>query len=442
MKKGGVRLIHVRRMWVGVSLLALIAVLSGCAGSAGGAKQAADSRPEETAAPVGSTVQKTEPQQPAPAQSDSGSEQQAGTGQCSPMTEDNALGYVAALSRTQPETRVGMAIGQAARAFQREADYKAALWPDMESNLWAGAQWQNLRVTERNPGQVLIEFIYQEAPESSSGEIAEFTLTCDATNNWRWSSVGTGNYLFSGVPQPMEGQDGTLTADVALKLANSAEFGGEPLNLTGKELERARLVALARAGGAEIPARKIDNSWRLKLEPQGADRVQGTWLNGAGAATAEKILFVKDGGLWKVADHTEGGKWAPDKPSGYTGPPSLQADTHLLGLKLGMSSAEVTKRAGQPDQVKGSKAFYGTRDITLEYDAVGKLFRITAESGATARGATIGDSEQMVQALYGAPAQQSGNWLIYSDGTRNLKFQMVNVQGTNYVKAFVLERRQ
>jgi hypothetical protein len=110
--------------------------------------------------------------------------------------------------------------------------------------------------------------------------------------------------------------------------------------------------------------------------------------------------------------------------------------------KLGMSSAEVTKLAGQPDQVKGSKAFYGTRDITLEYDAVGKLFRITAESGATARGATICDSEQMVQALYGAPAQQSGNWLIYSDGTRNLKFQMVNVQGTNYVKAFVLERRQ
>lgn len=397
------------------------------------AQQPAPGNIQEKEQPAAGTGQA---QQPAPVQAP------APTGQCAPMNEENAVGYLAQLSRLTPANRIAKARGQAADAFRMEAAAAEANWASWTNN-WATAAWTKVETQEREGTVVL--WVEYRAPGISGLPFAVFQLTCTAENNWVWSRYGDDQRDYRGLPEPVAGQNGVLTEEVAWEVIREY-YGGLPGAIvfgTGKELERARLMEIQSRFEWDPKALTWTHpeAARVKLQPQGADKAIAILLDEQGAPTGENVTLMKAGGLWKVADHTINGAPAPEKPPKWSGFPSAGQEQHLLGVQLGATRADVQGLIGKPASVKNGKEYYAVRDFNVEYDAKGTVLRVTTYSGASARGVFIGAPASYVTALYGTPTQQSGNWIIYTDSTKSIKFQTVEVDGKDLVKAIVFERR-
>ncbi|HWI61521.1 MAG TPA: hypothetical protein VNT75_06775 [Symbiobacteriaceae bacterium] len=364
-------------------------------------------------------------------------------GICPPMPDSNAYGYVEELSRLWGEYRIPRASGQARDVFAREAEALAAGWPTFGTDRWATEAWSEFEVQRPKEGILYLVLRHTDGLEEN---VTRFFLVCEKDGNWRFAKVGTEQDWFIVSPLKLEGQDGTLTEELAkdIVIFAAGRYGLFAMRTaaTGRELERGHMLAIGEAAGAPVEYPKLNAAGRLKLETRSANEVVGTWMTDQGAPKGQQVLFKREGGLWKLADHTVDGKWAPDKPTGYTGPPAFKFDRHLMGINLGMTQKEVRAIVMEEPDIEGNVHTYPLRKFTVEYDSQGRVKRIDTKYGATARGVHTGFPESSIVALYGQPTTKSGGLLTYSDGLRVLRLEMDTYDGKEQLTRITLEYKR
>lgn len=365
----------------------------------------------------------------------------AATGTCGPMPDSNAYGYLEELSRLWGEYREGLAAGEAREVFLRQAAALYANWP-AAGERWATEAWSNLEIQRPEDGILYLVLHHSDGRETN---VTRFFLACYPDGNWRFAKIGHEQGWYVPAPVMLEGQatGDNLTEDLAKRIVKFASdrYGSYAMNAaaTGREWARGRMLAISEAAGAPVEYPELITTGRLKLEPRSANEVVGTWVTEQGESMGQQVLFKYVGQEWKMADHTENGQWAPERPSGYTGPPAFKFDRHLLGISLGMTEKEVRALIMEEPQVKGSVHTYPVRKFSVEYDAKGRVNRVSASSGVTARGVHAGFSEAAIMAFYGEPASRAPGELIYTDGLRQLRLKMSTWDGVQQLSGVVLE---
>lgn len=358
---------------------------------------------------------------------------------CKVLGKAEALAFLARFSSMTPAQRISKSTGQAQDIYKEEAAFVDEGWPPAFMQGWMRDAWKDVSV-QSSEGATILNLKHGNPMGST---ITRFELVCQG--GWVVQRVGTAHDWYAPAPVSLPGQGGKLTEKLAMDLATDAllNYGTTRMRVSamGPELERGRLLAVAVAAGATLaPQRWGGIGPELMLVQETTDRAVGHWIK-EGVPTGEKILFIRSSGLWKLADHTEAGSWAPASRPGFDKPRDLSDDTFLLGLALGMSSATVEQVAGKPDQVKDGQYIYSARNLTVTFDDKGEVSRIETSTGATWRGLRIGDPLETVTQLYGQPMKPSPEHLTYTDGPRRMHVQLESEgAGKGHVIALVLER--
>lgn len=355
------------------------------------------------------------------------------------FSEADARSWLVRLSSTTPEERLTFAVGPAREVLAQENEFVAEGWPRGSMNQWMQEAWKTFEVSQGPDGTASVSLTHATSLDSSSTRF-KFVWV----GQWRLVQIGDGYAWYAPFPKTIPGQEGDLTERLALEIVDHAlSYYGAPrmrTSTTGREAERGRLLAIAVIAGASLRPQ----AWggvgpRLRLRQEAQNRVIGYWLDDQGQPTGERVLFERENGLWKLADHTEGGEWAPARRTGFDLPRGVSSDMYLLGLDWPMNEAGVRKLAGPPDQVTDATWIYRSRGLAVTFDEKGRVRRIAARSGATMRGVMVGDSLQTVRSLYGDPEPLGNGWIGYREG-RQLRFRMQpDADGEERVMEIVLE---
>jgi len=383
-------------------------------------------RPSDSASP-----------EPASSPSDPPGSEPVQQAQCEPLTWDAALDYLVKLTSVPPEERVAMTVGEARKIFAQEASFIAEGWPSFDLTGWRKEAWLDLTVT---PGEEATLVTLRHG-ELFGERTTRFEMRC-AEGKWAASQIGSSFHWFTALPSQLPGQDGELTEELALAILHDlkSRYGEHHMYFTtaGNERERARrLVVYARAGET------IRRPWRLpgfdllKLRPESPDRVIAEGYNEDGTPSGERLLFVREGGLWRIADHTEGGEWAPLTEPHREGPPPLTYETALMGMTPGASVNDVDRLL--PWDENGFSPLVTERRLTWDFDR--GLLWVKARTGSTYRGLQVGDPLQLAMALYGEPTERLDDMWVYSNQAVRLEVLVAKDEaGVERAAGFVLRR--
>lgn len=343
-------------------------------------------------------------------------------GSCPALTPERAAKILVRLSSSPPGDVLPLATGEARQILEEENSFVAEGWPPAFLNGWMQEAWLSLRVTPLTDQTALILLTHGNPDWQTT---TRFEVTCG--DGWQLSRIGDSSSWYSPAPSQLPGQTGELTSDLALQIvADALEHYGTTrmrVSTTGPERERGQLLAVAVAAGATLQAQAWGGlGTNLRLERTSPTQAVGHWVDAMGSETGERVLFARVDGTWKLADHAEGGKWAPIRRPGFAEPRSISSDYGLLGVSMGMSRQTLGALLGTPDRVDGQSLLFSGRGLEVDVNDLGRVRRIATTSGATIRGLRVGDSAYTARRLYGTPAQSSDEGLTYREGPLSMHF--------------------
>lgn len=407
------------RKWAAMAIsLALVVGLSGCGGQANPSKEpekriveppspARSPKPEPKPAPTPDPVFLPQPGGPESERQHAPDPEPVG---CERLTKKQVISLLVKLTTLPRDAMFTYTDGDARAVYREEADAVAEGWPPFNSD-WMGEAWVGIEIQAVGDRKLHVSL------QTSNGTVAfptEFELTC--TDMWRVSRLGYRSRWFAPEP-PLPGQSGALTEELALALVEHAHLAygalGARVYTTGSAAECSRQWAVAIAGGASRHA-PYWNAYgaALNLVPQSPDRVLGKWQGGNPSKTGATVLFVRDQGLWKVANEGFGENWEPaDIGEPFNKPMPIGREDSLLGIRLNAKNPPFAPmdETGNPPFLRMARK-HGTLPGQNGIGAV------DTETGASMRGLKVGDTVASVRTLYGEPTQIKDGAFIYTDG--------------------------
>jgi hypothetical protein len=383
-----------------LALMSLVLVLAGCSGarSAGPVQPAAD-RPD--APGPGTTEQATLGERPV-AQAASG---------CQPLTERQALFLLVRLSGGNPTEVLPLTAGTAHDVLADDFEAVAEGWPSHDLNAWRKGSWKGLSVTPQAGGTALATLNHTDYAQDFKRS-TRFEFTCQG--GWMLTNFGPSDgKWFQPDPGLLPGQDGPLTEELALALFNKVYTGYAYPRIRHyvayDELERAKMVAVAFAGGATQRVQYWDGVTKQMVLVEDRLHVNGEWIDEAGKPTDSAAVFMRIDGVWKMVDRFAHNRWGV-VPAPYNEPWPMIGEHAFMGFELGMSRAEVA--ALLPSRLEEAEAVLQARGVELQY-LNDFLVSVSARSGATRRGLKVGDPAASALSLYGKPNDQRTGLLSF-----------------------------
>lgn len=334
---------------------------------------------------------------------------------CRKLDSKGAAELLAKLSSATPEERVEQTVGAARALFEEERTRIETGWPNVADwNLWRRNAWGEVLVEDEKDRTMVT---LRHGDDATFARTTQFQFDC-VEGQWMLSRIGgpDGWYVLPDVLLPgQQAERMTLELAKALLAKLAAVHGTSEARtfVTGAAAEEARLSAIRATYEGAAPSSAGSETDDLlarigplrQVEPDGDSAV-------ARGASGEQIRFERHGGIWYVADYTDGGKWLSETYSGRKSPAPFSRDRSLVGIGFSARGnalfSLVLTEEGVPSPLLTA------RKIGLGY--VGnQVVAISAGSGSTVRGLTIGDPVSYAAVLYGQPDMQLSDRWVYTD---------------------------
>jgi hypothetical protein len=283
-------------------------------------------------------------------------------------------------------------------------------WPPRPYRDWPAQAWKGVTVESGTSG-IYVATLTTAHAQSFTGDIAlshtRFDLTCEEGR----LKIRREQFGYGDEPWQVElpGQRGDLNETLALALGktidNTVDSPWFAQAATGIEWESGRARELNYSGQGfvrhGVPRVPGGNGMRF-LERSDGEAV-GEWLRD-GSPTGESIRFERLDGLWKVADHTQHGRWLSPPTSSTWMPPNLN-DFSPAGVRVGIRDGAVVSLLGQPDETEqvdtGILWRYLKRGIEVYLNHAGRVQRVRVRSGSVSSGVAVGAPATLLEAMFG-----------------------------------------